>query len=396
MILIRQAVILAGGQGLRMKPFTSTQPKPLFPIHGKPFLFYLLEQLKEQGIEKVLLLLGYLPQLIQEKIGDGRQFGLQVEYSIADVETETGTRLQLAKEKLDPVFLLLYCDNYWPMNLKEMTAQFESQKTLAQITVYLNQDHYTKNNLRFNDDRLVTLYDKERQASDLKGVDIGYMLIRREVLDLLPNENVSFERIVLTTLAKNGQLGGYLTDHRYYSIGSPQRLPLTETFFKKKRAIILDRDGVLNKKAPEGHYVYSWKDFEWLPGSKEAVALLKKAGFSIFLVSNQAGIGRKLMKEEDLLFIHERMQKDLETVDACIDKIYYCPHHWEDNCECRKPKPGMLFEAQRDFHLDLTKTYFVGDDPRDGEAAVAAGMPFLKVSEGVSLFDLVQSKILMS
>lgn len=388
-----QTVILAGGQGLRMKPFTDTRPKPLYPIHGKPFLAYLLEQLKAQGVERVLLLLGYKAEAIQKEMGTGERFGLQIDYSIADVNAQTGRRLQLAREKLDSQFLLLYCDNYWPMDLKKMTMQFESQKTLAQITVYLNQDNYTKNNLCFNGENLATLYDKERKSPGLNGVDIGYMIVRKETLELLPKENASFERVVLTALAKQGQLGAYLTGHRYYSIGSPQRLPLTEAFFKKKRAVILDRDGVLNKKAPEGHYVYSWKDFEWLPDSKEAVALLKKAGFLICLVSNQAGIGRGLMREADLRAIHENMQKELGAEDAFIDKIYYCPHHWEDNCECRKPKPGMLFQAQRDFHLDLSKTCFVGDDPRDGQAALAAGMPFLQVTPEQGLLDIVRTLV---
>ena len=119
-----QAVILAGGRGSRLRPLTDTMPKPMLPFHGKPFLEYLVEHLKEQGFEKVLLLLGYLPEVIMDHFGDGGSFGLRVEYSVTDVEDDTGRRLQLAAAKVDPCFLLMYGDNYWPMRIDSMWNQF--------------------------------------------------------------------------------------------------------------------------------------------------------------------------------------------------------------------------------------------------------------------------------
>jgi D-glycero-D-manno-heptose 1,7-bisphosphate phosphatase len=154
--------------------------------------------------------------------------------------------------------------------------------------------------------------------------------------------------------------------------------------------VILDRDGVLNKKPPRGEYVRDWSEFEWLPGALEALQLLKQANYRVVIVSNQAGIGRGVMSETDLLQIHDRMRADASAAGGRIDEIYHCPHHWKDDCECRKPKPGMLFQAQRDLNLDLSRTVFVGDDERDGEAADQAGCPFVKVSEQRPLIHWVQ------
>jgi D-glycero-D-manno-heptose 1,7-bisphosphate phosphatase len=154
--------------------------------------------------------------------------------------------------------------------------------------------------------------------------------------------------------------------------------------------VILDRDGVLNKKPPRASYVLRWEQFEWLPGARRALQLLHDSGYRVIVVSNQAGIGRGLMSDPALVQIHSRMSQEAAVAGGKIEAIYYCPHNWEAGCDCRKPNPGMLFQAQRDLNLDLSRTVFVGDDERDGEAADRAGCPFVKVSEHRSLLDWVQ------
>jgi D-glycero-D-manno-heptose 1,7-bisphosphate phosphatase len=181
-------------------------------------------------------------------------------------------------------------------------------------------------------------------------------------------------------LAQQNQLLAYVTDHRYYSVGALHRLPLTEEFFRRKPTVILDRDGVLNKKPPRAEYVRDWQSFEWLPGAREALRQLTLAGVRVLVVSNQAGIGRGVMTERDLEGIHERLKFEAEESGGRIEAIYYCPHDWDAGCECRKPAPGMLFQAQRDFNLDLTGTIFVGDDERDALAADRAGCRFACIS----------------
>jgi len=120
------------------------------------------------------------------------------------------------------------------------------------------------------------------------------------------------------------------------------------------------------------------------------LVLLKAAGFRVVVVSNQAGIGRGAMTDADVQRIHERMRTEVERAGGHIDAIYYCPHDWNEGCECRKPAPGLLFRAQKDLSLDLTRTPFIGDDERDGKAADMAGCPSALVSAEVSLIDIAR------
>ena len=385
----RQAVILAGGRGTRMKPLTDRRPKPMIEVHGKPFLEYQVEQLREQGFERLLLLLGYLPEVIRDYFGDGQRWDIKIDYSVTHVDDETGRRMKFAEPYLDPCFLLMYCDNYWPMQIDRMWELFSSMRASALLTVYSNKDKYTRNCVRVEPDNFVSIYDKSCSYPDLNGVEISYAILKKEIVRGLTHDNVSFETSVYPRLIQHRELVAFVTDHRYVSIGSQQRLPLTEAFFGRRKTVILDRDGVLNRKPRRAEYVTRWEDFEWLPGVETALRLLRENGYRVVIVSNQAGIGRGVMTDEDLASIHHAMAAQVAAAGGRIDAIYYCPHDWDAGCECRKPRPGMLFQAQRELNLDLSRTFFVGDDERDAAAAESAGCLFAMISEARSLLQWV-------
>ena len=126
-----QAVVLAGGRGTRLGPLTDDRPKPMVEFHGRPFLEYLIEMLRDQGIERVELLLGYRPEVVQDHFGDGSRFGLDIGYSVSGADDLTVSRLRLVEERLDPCFLLLYCDNYWPMRFDDMWHRFATADKLT-------------------------------------------------------------------------------------------------------------------------------------------------------------------------------------------------------------------------------------------------------------------------
>lgn len=387
---IDQAVILAGGYGTRLQPFTNTNPKPMYPFQGKPFLSYLIAQVKAFGIKNIVLLLGYLPEKIMDYFGDGSGYGISITYSITPVEYETGLRLKSAKSLLHKEFLLMYCDNYCPVDFKKLVQLYRKSHALCVITAYRNQDHYTKSNLKANADGLVEVYDKKRIHSGLEGVDIGYAVVNRCVLDDLPEYNHNFEAFIYPKLVREQKLYAFQTQHRYYSIGSWERISLTEQFFSGQKYIFLDRDGTLNVRPPKACYVECPQDFVWLPGAKEAVKKLNDAGYRVLLVSNQPGIARGRLTENTLMEIHAKMCRDLQAIGAEITHIYYCPHNWEEGCDCRKPKPGLFFRAQKDYCIDLRKCVMIGDDERDMQAGREAGCRCIMISEAYPLSAAVE------
>jgi histidinol-phosphate phosphatase family protein len=363
----------------------------MIEFHGRPFMEYMVEMLRDQGFERMLMLLGYLPDVIRDHFGDGSSLGVEIEYSVTAPEDLTGRRLQVASDLLDDVFLLAYCDNYWPMRFDDMWRAYREAGVPCMVTVYENSDGYSRDNMAVGPDGRVQVYDRTRQAPGLAGVEIGYAIVDRSCVDLLPENDELFEQAVYPQLVERGELLAYRTGHRYYSVGSHERLPLTDRFLAREPTIILDRDGTLNERPARGEYVTRPEDFRWLSGAREALRLLADAGYRIVIVSNQAGIARGAMTEADLDAVSAKMLAEAGADGVEIAAAYHCPHGWDEGCGCRKPRPGMLLQAQRDLELDLSRTWFMGDDERDGEAAAAAGCPFALVTETAPLLSHVRA-----
>ena len=155
----RQAVILAGGKGSRLGNLTADNPKPLVLIQGSPFIDYLLVQLKQQGFEEVLILVGYLASRIKEYCGSGSKWGLNIKYVASPLEAETGWRLKDALPYLEKHFLLMYCDNYLPIRFSDMWDSFVKAEPMALVTVYSNMDTYTSNNVYVDTCGDLKIYD---------------------------------------------------------------------------------------------------------------------------------------------------------------------------------------------------------------------------------------------
>lgn len=286
---------------------------------------------------------------------------------------------------------MMYCDNYCPIDFRALSKDSIRNDATIQLSVYSNKDHYTRDNLRIaHNSQMIEKYDKSRRESNLSGVDIGYAIVKKIINGISGN----FASVVFSRLADEGKLFATVTEHRYYSIGSYERIALTEEFFRNKHAVFLDRDGTLNVRPLKAHYIERPDDFIWLSGAVDAIKLLNENKVITILVTNQPGIARGNLTENTLNAIHEKMQSDLKQKGARIDYIYYCPHNWNDGCECRKPKPGMLYQAQRDLSLNLKKCVFFGDDERDMEAGNTAGCKTVLISEKYTLIDAVKAYLL--
>ncbi|MDD5108748.1 MAG: HAD-IIIA family hydrolase [Candidatus Omnitrophica bacterium] len=379
----KQAVILCGGLGERLRPLTDLVPKPMVLVNGAPFLWYLLEQLKDNGIKEVILLTGYRGEQICEYFKDGNQLGLSIRYSHGPVEWETGRRLFEAKELLDEHFLLLYSDNFLPFNLKKIVKFYNEQKKLLSFIVQPKE----KGNIRMGEAGVVQVYDKTRSAAGLGFVELGYMIVNKKVFEFYSDKDVSFSDII-NKLVSVGQVAGFTVLDTYYSISDVQRLRMMEKYLQPKKILLIDRDGVINKKAPRGEYIGSWEDFSFIQENIEGMKKLSQAGFSFIVISNQAGIARGMVTAEAVEFIHQRMKEALNGEGISILDIYLCPHHWDEKCFCRKPEPGLFFEAARKWSFRLDKAYFIGDDPRDCQAAYRAGCGCVYTGQNDDLKDL--------
>lgn len=157
-------------------------------------------------------------------------------------------------------------------------------------------------------------------------------------------------------------------------------------------AVFFDRDGVLNL---DKGYVYRQEDFEWMPGGIESIKYFNNNGFRVFVVTNQSGIARGYYREEDVIALHSWMSSELANHQAHIDRFYYCPHHPEGQgpfrilCNCRKPMPGLILQATKEWNLNLEQSLLVGDKESDIEAARAAGIRGYRFPGG-NLYDFLQ------
>jgi len=135
--------------------------------------------------------------------------------------------------------------------------------------------------------------------------------------------------------------------------------------------VFLDRDGVINRDSPD--YVTSWDQFVFLPGSLEAIGRLTQAGRVVMVITNQSAVGRGMMDIAVLEAMHRNLRQAVEAQGGRIEAVFYCPHHPDEGCACRKPKPGLIVQAQRNYHLDLASATMIGDSARDIECGIRAG-----------------------
>lgn len=355
----------------------------MIPTNGRPFLQYLLEQVRDCGIREIVLCTGYLGQQIRDFFGDGAQLGISIRYSHGPVEWETGTRLRQARGVLAERFLLLYSDNFIPFDLQRVQRFHDTADTVLTFLAVRK----TNGNVRLREDGIVDLYDPLRLSEGLTHVELGYMITDHRVFDFFPDGNCSFSS-VLEALARARQLSGFSSGDTYHSISDAERWRLAERYLAPKRVLLIDRDGVINEKAPQGTYVDDWSRFRFIESTVSGMRRLAREGYSFVVISNQAGIERGMIAQAALDDIHTKMIAELRGEGVQIAGIYVCPHHWNRGCACRKPAPGMLFQASRDHLVRLDRSFFIGDDPRDCQAAYRAGARSIYLGPGSTLDGL--------
>jgi MurNAc alpha-1-phosphate uridylyltransferase len=225
-------VILAGGLATRLHPLTLTQPKSLIPINGYPFIGWQLKLLAEQGIDSVLLCLGHKASEIADFVGDGNQFGLNVEYSVEESQLGTGGAIKHAEHLLGDVFGVLYGDSYLPIDYLEIFDKFTQSGKLALMTVYKNSNEFDTSNVFLGLNGSL-YYSKRNPSRDMLHIDYGFNVLRKEVLNLIPSNIASDLSEALEKLSRDQQIEGYEVWERFYEIGSISGIVDLENYLRR-------------------------------------------------------------------------------------------------------------------------------------------------------------------
>ena len=402
------AVIMAGGKGSRLLSITNDEiPKPMVPVDGKPLLEYQVEKLKTYGIKKIVMIVGHLGEKIVDYFKDGKDFGVEIDYIFEREPLGTAGAFYYLKDKIDAKdFMLVFGDIFFDMDFDRMEDFHFKNSALTTLLAHPNGHPYDSDLIQTDDTGRVIGFDSKHNVRDYwydNMVNAGMYIINKRLLDLVKEPvKTDFEKDILANQVRLGaNIYAYHTPEYVKDVGTVDRINATVEELKsgliqsknlknKQRAIFLDRDGTMN--VSKG-FISKADDLELIPGTIDAIKAINKSGALAIVITNQPVIARGECSFEELHNIHNKLKTLLGEKGAFVDDIFYCPHHPDKgfegevpelkfDCECRKPKTGMIDEAVKKYKIDLSKSYMVGDSTMDLETARNAGVKSVLVDTG--------------
>lgn len=390
-----ECVVLAGGKGTRLRSVVSDLPKCMAPVAGRPFLAWLLDDLREAGFDHIILSLGYKHEAVEAWVAtrpDRDSISCVVEEE--PLGTGGGVRLALRQAREDAVFIL-NGDTFFGVDYPAMQAfhrQSGAQATLA-LKPLRDFDRYGEVTLD-GEGRITAFREKRPCAEGL--INGGVYLLQRDALAEMP-ERFSLEKDYFEPKAESAGLDGFRSEGYFIDIGIPADYARAQRDFADGAyrsypydALLLDRDGVINVLRPND-YVKNIAEFVFCDGALEALRRLNPCFRRIVIVTNQRGVGRGLMTEADLAEIHDWMLGRIREAGGRIDRIYVCTAV-DPADPRRKPNPGMAREVRADFpDIDFARSILVGDSASDLEFARRAGIPAVCLRDPDNLFTFARS-----
>lgn len=415
-----QVVVLMGGLGTRLKEYTKECPKPLVEVEGRPFFDYSLKLLMHHGFRKFLFLIGYRAEMIEEYYGDGSSLGISITYCYDGKELlGTGGAVRRAYDLLEDDFLLMYGDSFMDIDYEETLYRYyegKSRGMRALMTVLKNGNMFDKSNV-IMDGTEIKLYDKINMTPEMDYIDYGVCVYEKSLFSdeslegLLDGTNsvrmdtgIKFDIAVLQNrLSIDKKMTAHIVTKRFYEIGSPASLNEFREYVKHRfseahPAVFLDRDGVLNEivyneDAEQMDSPQKLSEFKPFPEAAEAIKRIRDKGYYVFIATNQPGAAKGKCKLKTLYDINTMFVEQVkDQVGDSIDGVFMCPHYPSmcentkeefliKKCDCRKPKPGLLFKPKDIYNIDYDNSYMIGDSFTDIVAGQAAGVKTIFIGD---------------
>lgn len=409
-----KTIIMAGGKGSRISEMFPDIPKPLIPIKSengieKAVLEWEIESLREQGFDQIIITVSYMADKIMSYFGDGKRLGVKLDYYLEEKPLgNAGALFKIRKELGNDDFLLLNADAVFDVDFNRMVEFHRSHNALATLFTHPNSHPYDSGLIITDESIYVEKWltkEDERPVYYKNRVNAGIHVINPSILDMSGIDGdsvgtvidgksikVDLDRQILKPLCGSKKILAYDSPEYVKDMGTPERYYAVNSDYQKgtvkaknlsrpQKAIFLDRDGTINK------YVGFLRDidsFDLLPGAAEAIRKINESGYLCIVVTNQPVIARGEVTEQELELIHNKMETLLGKEGAYIDDLYYCPHHphkgyegeipeLKIECNCRKPRPGMLLQAAEKFNIDLEESWMIGDSETDIITGLNAG-----------------------
>ena len=411
-----KTVIMAGGKGTRISSVASDIPKPMINIEGKPVLEREIECLRGQGFDDLIITVSHLGSNIMDYFGDGSKWGVTIRYFNEETPLGNAGALYKLREELKEDFLLLNADAVFDVDFNRFVNYHKKKGGLVTLFTHPNSHPYDSGVIIADDRGMVEAWltkEDVRPQWYKNRVNAGLHVINPAVLDMVNVDpdlvgsvvdgktiKVDLDRQILKPLCGTKKMFCYDSPEYVKDMGTPERYLAVcrdyasgvvqgKNFERKQKAVFLDRDGTINKYVG---FLRDINEFELIPGVAEAIRKINASGYLAIVVTNQPVIARGEVSVSELGLIHNKMETLLGAEGAYLDGIYYCPHHphkgyeGEKNelkieCECRKPRPGMLMKAAQDFNIDLSSSWMIGDGENDVLAGKAAGCSTILIGE---------------
>lgn len=386
-----KAVIQAGGKGTRLRDLTKDEiPKPMIPVLGKPLLQWQVEKCKENGIQDIILIIGHLGEKIRNYFQDGTAFGVHITYLEEKVPLGTAGAFYALQEEIgEEEFVLAYGDVFWDIDIERMLRYHREKHSICTLFVHPNMHPFDSDLIIMDEAGRITGIDSKHNVRDYwydNLVNAGFYIMNGEVCRKVKQPGkVDLEKEIFPDMIKRKEaIYGYRSPEYIKDAGTVDRLHTVEQEVRsgytearnlrnEQKCIFLDRDGTVNVK----NGLIDTEDKLFLEAcATEAIRKINRSGYLAILVTNQPVVAKGMCTMEEVRNIHRKLTTLLGEGGAFLDDIAFCPHHpdkgfpgerpeYKFDCDCRKPHIGLLTRFVERYHINLSKSWMVGDTTRD-------------------------------